>query len=194
MVTPSVLFVGASTNNLIVCLSLIHTASTFIEQRVTILKSVRFVRCASIIANILETLCLGAFSMSYNVEMIYYLPTLYSISCTIMTMTFIRNRQYFVQRQYCRSCKCCVHHETALLAEIIAGDEHKNNKSTPKMKRRATSGGAHAMDRVPPPIMIKRSATLPIDFEEENRPHSGCSGATTAATGSESVSFKVHIF
>merc|ERR1719229_648851 len=81
--------------------------STYIEQREIILYSVRFTRNASIISNLLQTLSLSLFLLSYTIEMIYYLPILWSISCSIMTMTFIQNRHFM--RSNCLRlpiCKC----------------------------------------------------------------------------------------
>ena len=142
-----------------------YTASDEYQYRVTILKSIRFVRSASIIANIVQTLCLGAFAMSFNVEI---LPIFYSISCTIMTLTFIRNR-IFVQRHCCRMCMwLCIRHDTALLAASMSEDDPKDHESAPEMKR-----------SVDIDVVIERATRFPTHFEDEEEKvlDSGLAGA-----------------
>jgi len=157
--------------------------STFMEQRLVILKSVRFARKASIAGNAIQTLGLCAFLVSYNVSIMYYVPILWSVDCILWNVTFIRNR-YFMQHQ-CRRwlCRCAEHNESALRAAIMARGDIPEHPLT--IKRRATSpctnfithdepdgAGDGITERIsiPAPIQIERAATLPVNFDIDDIP------------------------
>ena len=171
-----------------------HSAASGIDQRVSILKSVSFVRKASIAAYILQTTYLSAFVMSYTVNTIYYLPILWSISCSVMTMNFIRNRRYLNDKkhslmQYITHCSCCVYllnRESGPLLEreivSITKQRSKSSKSS-KLPMKTSSHfesqtgtkstkstklsnlDSDTMRTIPPLILIHRAQTAPLSHQ-----------------------------
>eukprot|EP01084_Bolivina_argentea_P131355 231868_1 len=62
-----------------------------------ILNSVYFMKRASLICTIIQSIYLCIFIIVYNINVIFYLPILWSISSAIFTLNFIRNRQTLTQ-------------------------------------------------------------------------------------------------
>eukprot|EP01084_Bolivina_argentea_P096144 172851_1 len=70
----------------------IDTKDTSNSRNEQILSSVIFMKRTSIICCILQSISLSIFVIAYNPTVIYYLPILWSISCSIFALNFIRNR------------------------------------------------------------------------------------------------------
>eukprot|EP01084_Bolivina_argentea_P110461 197235_1 len=73
-----------------------------IEQS-NILQSVYFIRRTSLICTILNSLSLTVFVITYNIESVYYLPILWSISCAVNAFNFVRNRNFITNKLQ----RCC---------------------------------------------------------------------------------------
>ena len=166
-------------------MSVLTLASSGIDQRESILKSVSFVRSASIVAYILQTTYLSAFVMSYTVNTIYYLPILWSISCSVMTMNFIRNRRYVNAKKesliHSMSQHSCCHllsrESGPLLEREIVSITKQRSKSSKSAKspintesQTGTKSSNHESDTmrshsIPPLIMIHRAQTAPISHQ-----------------------------
>eukprot|EP01084_Bolivina_argentea_P319804 554733_1 len=59
-----------------------------------ILKSVKFTKNTSLICCILHSINLSLFACTYNTNVIYYLPIIWSISALMLTLNFVRNRRF----------------------------------------------------------------------------------------------------
>mmetsp|Transcript_56027 Transcript_56027/g.93368 ORF Transcript_56027/g.93368 Transcript_56027/m.93368 type:complete len:926 (-) Transcript_56027:42-2819(-) len=80
------------------------------------LRSIYFMRRTSLLWSLVSTLQLSLFVAIYNVQIVYFLPLLWCISCLCFTLNFVRNRSKLYRQTYklyqaCkRCCLCCVQH------------------------------------------------------------------------------------
>ena len=97
-----------------------------------ILKSVYFMRRASMICCIFQSLSLSIFVISYNIETVYYLPIFWSISNVVFACNFIRNRNYFQKRSksVCRKSQFCA---ICIIHKFNEQKMDKNNKPSSKL-------------------------------------------------------------
>ena len=101
-------------------LSIVCVAAIDIKGRGEIISSVRIVRKASIASNAVQSLYLGLFLVTYTVDCAYYLPFLWSISCSVTTFNFIRNRHYVHSKLLCGARKTEAPSPTADDADMVS--------------------------------------------------------------------------
>eukprot|EP01084_Bolivina_argentea_P220543 373752_1 len=70
-----------------------------------IIKNVRYMRKISLICCTSQSIALSAFVIIYNVNIIYCLPIVWSFSCFIFALNFVRNRRAIME--CVRSCMKC---------------------------------------------------------------------------------------
>ena len=71
-----------------------------------ILQSIYVMRRASLICYILQSLSLSLFVITYNIEVVFYLPILWSVSNVIFAGNFIRNRLFISSKIKLVQCSC----------------------------------------------------------------------------------------
>eukprot|EP01084_Bolivina_argentea_P179635 310398_1 len=70
--------------------------------------SVRLMRNISIFSCLISTICIAMFCVIKDINILYYLPSLWSISCIGYTMNFVRNRQILYETIF-KSYTCIRH-------------------------------------------------------------------------------------
>eukprot|EP01084_Bolivina_argentea_P007840 14716_1 len=146
------------------------------------LRSSIFSKYVSLICCVLQSVNLSLFLIMYNVNIIYYLPILWAISCFILALNFVRNRTLFNQNITCIRSNEEIHipktentQQTLAKNEFIdIESENKNNSQhnisiTSKNKILQTNKNSRSLcdlyttKQVPIPSTINRTLSAPGD-------------------------------
>ena len=108
-----------------------------------IIRHVRFTKNTSLVSCILQSIYLSAFLITYNVNILYYFPILWSLSAFVLALNFVRNLKYiqeqmFIYKRYLQ-CICCTRVSARSPRKIQAKAEKANPLSkvlSPKNKKK----------------------------------------------------------
>lgn len=119
-----------------------------------ILQSVYFMRRASMICCVIQSLSLSLFVITYNIQIAFYLPIFWSLSNLVFASNFIRNRQYISSKN-----KAIIKCDRITQCPIFKITETINNlKSSARNSGKSNAG---IMD------MVDHTSAGSLDDEEE---------------------------
>eukprot|EP01083_Nonionella_stella_P189100 698588_1 len=142
------------------------------QKNQQILHSVIFMKWTSMLCCVLQSISLSLFVILYNPTIIYFLPILWSISCSIFALNFARNRMFirrkmFRIRQGCKyKCLCCKYKQkrrNTPLSEIV-----RNMKPTVDDSHNTNDIKESILDGKEPGQLPPRTLVLAVPKNTEN--------------------------
>eukprot|EP01084_Bolivina_argentea_P138408 243669_1 len=109
-----------------------ETSQQNININQQILYSVYFMRKTSFFCTVIQSLYLSIFCIFYSINIVYYIPILWSISALVFTLNFVRNREFLTASmyKYNQLCCCCIFlHQTATRPRT-RGSKSKSTRKT----------------------------------------------------------------
>eukprot|EP01083_Nonionella_stella_P189503 700905_1 len=132
--------------------ALIDLAGTHSQADAEMLSGVIFTKNTSLICCALQSINLCVFVMTYNVNTLYYLSLLWSISAFILGSNFVRNRKWMA-RKVSKCTRLCTRRPKDVKTNVISSVPKPQPFETPKPTHHTQAGPSKT-----PPAMPKSSS------------------------------------